>query len=132
MRSRTADFFIAGMIPLILLAALQIPDFLAVQLLAASAAAYGFTVLLDVRSTISFGRAAVGRFERAVIFRLATRRFGFAAAILMQIMLEMVLALVVVPQSVLGWSIQSACGSLSAFAMLHLAGWRSNSPRRAL
>jgi len=130
--NRAADFFIAGMIPLVLLAALQIPDYATMPLLVVSIPAYGLAILLDVRSTASFGRAAVGCHERAAVFRLTTNRFGFAVAIPVQVSLEMLLALLAVPHIIFGWSIQSVCGSLLAFSVLHLIGWRYNLAARRL
>ena len=94
---------------------------------APSVAAYALFFFLDVSSTASYGRDAVGAREYAPQFRYLTRRWGFAASVPAQASLEALLAAVVVPAYVsmsLDPGMTALC--LAAFAACHCLGWALN------
>lgn len=66
-------------------------------LLILSVVAYGILFYLDIRSTVSYGRSAVGTWELSPMFRYLTRRWGFVVSVSVQAVFEVVLVILVVP-----------------------------------
>lgn len=88
---------------------------------------YAASLYLDVAQTVKFGRVEAGAREIAMPFRPLTRRWGFGAAIAVQVPLEAVAAAAVIPLCLtleLGASVTTTV--LLFLAMLHCYGWHAN------
>ena len=94
-------------------------------------AAYGTFLYLDIRSTVSRGRAAVGLLEASPIFRYSTRMWGFAVAVPLQVAFESVLAMIVVPYYItMSFDVPIMAAVVAIFAAIHCIAWRINSRPR--
>ena len=90
-------------------------------------AAYGTFLYLDVRSTMSRGRTAVGLWEASPVFRSATKKWGFAVSVPMQVGSEAVLAVLVVPYYItMTFDATVMSTVLVVFAAIHGIAWRIN------
>ena len=90
-------------------------------------AAYGTFLYLDVRSTVSRGRTAVGLWEASPVFRCATKRWGFAVSVPLQVGTEAVLAILVVPYYItMSFDVTIMSTVFVVFAAMHGIGWRIN------
>ena len=112
-------------LPLVL--ARHAPGEYAPHLLAAGAAAYGACFWADAASTAAFGREAVGRHERAPVFRFFFARRGGRVAVPVQAAMEACIALLLLPALLAPASWLAMSGAaLCAFGLVHALGWRAN------
>ena len=96
-------------------------------MLASCTAAYGIFLYLDVRSTVSRGRTAVGLWEASPVFRRATKRWGFAVSVPLQVGSEAVLAVLVVPYYItMSFDVIIMSTVFAVFAAMHGIAWRIN------
>ena len=102
-------------------------EIIILPMLASCAASYGTFLYLDVRSTVSRGRTAVGLWEASPVFRCATKRWGFAVSVPLQVGTEAVLAVLVVPYYItMSFDVTIMSTVFAVFAAMHGIGWRIN------
>ena len=92
---------------------------------------YGASLILDLYGTLRAGRGTISRREVSIPFRMVTVRAGPAAAVAVQISLEMCLALAAAPL-VLGYDVlhlPAAAAFFGAAAVSHTYGFVSNCAR---
>ena len=124
--------FLIAILTLVILAARFVPfgqdsQGLVPLMLVPCMAAYGMFLCLDIRSTMSRGRTAVGLWEASPVFRRATRKWGFAVSVPLQVGSEAVLAMLVVPYYItMSFDAAIMSAVLAAFAAMHGIAWRIN------
>ena len=93
--------------------------------------AYWTFLYLDIRSTVSRGRTAVGLLEASPLFRYSTRMWGFSVAVPLQVAFESVLAMIVVPYFIArSFDVPIMAAAIAIFAVIHCIAWRINSRPR--
>ena len=105
----------------------QDAELIMLPMLASCTVAYGTFLYLDVRSTVFRGRTAVGLWEASPVFRGATKRWGFAVSVPLQVGTEAVMAVLVVPYYItMSFDVTIMSTVFAVFAAMHGIGWRIN------
>ena len=90
---------------------------------------YAFSLWMDIGSTVRHGRGRVAASEASPLFRIISKRGGFAAAVPLQAACEAVLIAAVIPAVLADDILDPAAMAAAALAAsaIHLCGWYCNS-----
>ena len=97
------------------------------ELLILSCVCYGVGLFYDVRSTMRFGRKTVGAMEVSPIFRVFSRKFGFAVAMPVQVATEISIAMLLPFAVNYHYNPVTTYFCLFLFCGIHFLGYKRNS-----